>query len=91
MTQQNVNTAAKESKESSLKTSHILDLFYYVEEVSACQAQPQSFTPPAGAGELTAFDEEGPDYYSVWLADGWPVAIAAPMDGFFRVLAGEAA
>ncbi|EDS6807021.1 hypothetical protein AZH90_004284 [Salmonella enterica subsp. enterica serovar Legon] len=49
--------------------------------------QPAEFTPPTGATELTAFDEYGPDYYSVWFLNGKVVAIEAPMENFFRVAA----
>ena len=89
MSQQNVNTAAKESEESSLSTDQVLDLY---EWLTACDnlSRPDDFTPPAGSTEVVAYDEYGPDYYQVWLLNGWPVAAAAPMDGFFCQLATEA-
>lgn len=90
MSQQNVNTAAKESKESSLSTDQILDLFDQVLAVSGLLF-PDNFTPPAGSEELVAFFDGEPDYLQVWMVDGHPVAAAAPMDGFFCMLPGEGA
>lgn len=90
MSQQNVNTAAKESKESSLSTDQVLDLYDWVLTVSGLQF-PDAFTPPAGSEELVAFLEGGPDYLQVWVIEGYPVAAAAPMDGFFCTLPGEGA
>lgn len=90
MSQKNVNTAAKESKESSLSTDQILDLFNQVLAVPGLLF-PDNFTPPAGSEELVAFFDGEPDYLQVWILDGRPVAAAAPMDGFFCMLPGEVA
>jgi hypothetical protein len=90
MSQRNVNTAAKESKESSLSTDQVLDLFDWLLTVSGLQF-PDDFTPPAGSEEHVAFPDDGPDYLQVWTVDGQPVAAAAPMDRFFCTLPGEGA
>lgn len=90
MSQQNVNTAAKESEESSLTTDQVLDLFDWILAAPGLQF-PDDFTPPEGYEELVAFLDAGPDYLQVWTLDGQPVAAAAPMDGFFCHLSGEGA
>lgn len=88
MTQRNVQGAAKESSESSLSASQILDLFDWLTGLQISVSLPD-FTPSAGCEELIAFDSAGPDYYQVWLREGVPVAAAAPLDGLFRILPGE--
>jgi hypothetical protein len=90
MSQQNVNTAAKESEESSLSTAQVTELYDWVVTFPGLQF-PDNFTPPAGSEELVVFLDEGPDYLQVWVRDGQPVAAAAPMDGFFCTLPGEGA
>lgn len=69
---------------ATLSPEHITDLFEHVVTVTAEQRQESDFCPPTGSVEYTVFD--GPDYLSVWVLDGWPVAAAAPLDGFFRHL-----
>lgn len=88
MSQQNVNTAAKESAETSLSTDQVLDLYDWLTGQDNL-IRPADFTPPAGSTEVVAYDDYGPDYCQVWLLNGWPVAAAAPMDGFFCQLATE--
>jgi hypothetical protein len=88
MSQKNVNTAAKESKESSLSTDQVLDLFDWIMTVPGLQF-PDNFTPPADSEELVAFWDAGPDYLQVWIVSGYPVAAAAPMDGLFITLPGR--
>ncbi|WP_353614360.1 hypothetical protein [Mangrovibacter phragmitis] len=91
MLQNNVNTAAKESEESSLTDSQIQDLFSWVVHNTVPEGQPDDFIPTEGLQELTSFTAEGPDFISVWLDEtGWPVAATAPMDTFFRVMHREA-
>jgi hypothetical protein len=45
-----------------------------------------NFTPPENATELTLINDECPDYISVWVVDGRPVAAAMPLDNFHRVI-----
>ncbi|MDU4154850.1 hypothetical protein PO654_25650 [Phytobacter diazotrophicus] len=61
MSQKNVNTAAKESKESSLSTDQVLDLFDWIMTVPGLQF-PDTFTPLADSEEIVAFWDAGPDY-----------------------------
>jgi hypothetical protein len=50
------------------------------------EPQPVIFTPPENATELTLINDECPDYISVWVVDGRPVAAAMPLDNFHRVI-----
>ncbi|WP_318375439.1 hypothetical protein [Enterobacter sp.] len=90
MAQRNVNSAAKESSESSLSTAQILDLFnWIIDAPDSCSAD--DFSPTADCQELTAFDDHGPDFYVIWLRDSKPVAAGAPLDGLFRIFPAEGA
>jgi hypothetical protein len=84
----NVKTAAQESTgrcDSNLTTSQFTDLFCWVLAASG-EPQPTIFTPPENATELTLINDECPDYISVWVVDGRPVAAAMPLDNFHRVI-----
>ena len=73
----NVKTAAQESTgrcDSNLTMSQFMDLFCWVLAASEGEPQPAIFTPPENATELTLINDECPDYISVWVADGRPVA-----------------
>ncbi|MFP8742580.1 hypothetical protein, partial [Enterobacter asburiae] len=85
----NVKTAAQESTgrcDSNLTTSQFTDLFCWVLAASEGEPQPVIFTPPENATELTLINDECPDYISVWVVDGRPVAAAIPLDNFHRVI-----
>ncbi|WP_237766374.1 hypothetical protein, partial [Enterobacter roggenkampii] len=85
----NVKTAAQESTgrcDSNLTTSQFTDLFCWVLAASEGEPQPVIFTPPENATELTLINDECPDYISVWVVDGRPVAAAMPLDNFYRVI-----
>ncbi|EMM6517330.1 hypothetical protein [Enterobacter asburiae] len=85
----NVKTAAQESTgrcDSNLTTSQFTDLFCWVLAASEGEPQPAIFTPPENATELTLINDECPDYISVWVVDGSPVAAAMPLDNFHRVI-----
>ena len=85
----NVKTAAQESTgrcDSNLTMSQFTDLFCWVLAASEGEPQPAIFTPPENATELTLINDECPDYISVWVADGRPVAAAMPLDNFHRVI-----
>lgn len=81
----NVNTPTG-TCDSDLTPSQFTDLFCWVLAASEGEPQPAIFTPPANASELTLIDYECPDYISVWVVDGCPVAAAAPLDNFHRVI-----
>ena len=84
----NVKTAAQESTgrcDSNLTTSQFTDLFCWVRSIGR-GATTDNFTPPENATELTLINDECPDYISVWVVDGRPVAAAMPLDNFHRVI-----
>jgi hypothetical protein len=66
--------------------SQFTDLFCWVLAASEGEPQPAIFTPPENATELTLINDECPDYISVWVVDGRPVAAAMPLDNFHRVI-----
>ena len=85
----NVKTAAQESTgrcDSELTTSQFTDLFCWVLTASEGESQPAIFTPPVNATELTLINDECPDYISVWVVAGRPVAVEVPLDNFYRVI-----
>ncbi|EPO6593650.1 hypothetical protein ACUDO6_004788, partial [Enterobacter roggenkampii] len=82
-------TAAQESTgrcDSNLTTPQFTDLFCWVLAASEGEPQPAIFTAPDNATELTLINDECPDYISVWMVDGRPVAAAMPLDNFHRVI-----
>jgi len=86
---QNVKTAAQESTgrcDSQLTESQITDLFCWVLAATKGEPQPEMFVPPVEATELALMHDECPDYISVWVLEGRPVAAAMPLDNFFRVI-----
>ena len=85
----NVRTAAPESTgrcDSGLTVSQFTDLFCWVLAATEGEPQPAIFTPPLDATELTLMNDDGPDYISIWLIQGYPVAAASPLDNFYRVI-----
>ncbi|MGU9868279.1 hypothetical protein [Kluyvera ascorbata] len=85
----NVRTAAQESTgrcDSDLTVSQFTDLFCWVLAITDGVPQPAIFTPPLDATELTLINDDCPDYISIWLINGYPVAAASPLDNFHRVI-----
>ncbi|SFF37453.1 hypothetical protein SAMN03159428_04881 [Kosakonia radicincitans] len=90
----NVKTATEESsrkiggKDTPLTDAQIIEIFNWVFAVTADMpgAQCHDFIPPEGTEELNVFEKCIPDYCSVWIRNGWPVAAALPLDSLFRVL-----
>lgn len=86
----NVKTAAQESTERwcenpvDLTPEQGRDLFAWVIRSAEGQPQPWLFSTPAEAVELFFFYDDGPDYFSVWFLQGYPVAAGIPLDGYFR-------
>ena len=85
----NVKTAAQESTEDVIQTSPLPS-----SRICFAGSLPQRkeshnrqfFTPPANATELTLINNDCPDYISVWVIEGRPVAAAMPLDNFHRVI-----
>ncbi len=88
----NVNAAYAEADERAEKglqdVSQFVDLFCYVLSCSDTQKQPAKFVQPDGARALTMLSQLDGQQVSVWLKDGWPVAITDSHDDFYRVLSG---
>lgn len=80
MNTQNVNTAASESserwvvKDSNNRLTHdqILDVYGYIQSCGQSTQSPLPPEPPMGADEYIALTE-GPDVYTIWILNGWPV------------------
>ena len=85
----NVRTAAQESTgrcDSNLSVAQFMDLFCWVLAATEGEHQPGMFTPPEGSTDITLLNDSAPDYASIWVLNSWPVAIALPLENFFRVM-----
>ncbi|EIQ9904418.1 hypothetical protein LWE15_003615 [Escherichia coli] len=85
----NVRTAAPESTgrcDSGLTVAQFTEVFCWVMAATEGELQPAIFTPPEGSHEIYLLNEFCPDYISIWVLNGWPVAIGIPQDNFFRTL-----
>jgi len=71
---------------SALTFDQFWDLHSWIVSESRADVKPVNFVAPAESVELIHIDPEAPDYYSVWLLDGYPVAAAAVLENFIRVL-----
>ncbi|EJO8074879.1 hypothetical protein Q3R63_004676 [Salmonella enterica] len=71
-----------------LTNEQIDDLYYYVCQHGKVTDNDNRFSlVVAHTEEETAFFDNGPDFYSVFInAERWPVAAAAPLDNLFHLL-----
>lgn len=82
MNTQNVNITASESSErwgvkadknnNRLTHDQIMDVYGYIQACGWSTQSPFPLEPPVGADEYIALTE-GPDVYTIWIQDGWPV------------------
>lgn len=70
-----------------LTNSQIEDLFNYVFNHGKATDNDNQFTLlTCNATEEVLYSDEGCDYYSVFMNNGWPVAAAAPLESLFRIM-----
>ncbi|MGX5159274.1 hypothetical protein, partial [Enterobacter sp. UPMP701] len=81
-----VETIGQSETVSALTFEQFWDLYSWVVSESRADVKPVNFVAPADSVELIYIDPEVPDYFSVWLLDGYPVAAAAMLENFSRVL-----
>ncbi|MBJ9200960.1 hypothetical protein GHU08_21650 [Citrobacter freundii] len=81
-----VETIGLSETASVLTFEQFWDLYSWVVSESRADVKPVNFVAPADCVELIYIDPVVPDFYSVWLLDGYPVAAAAMLEKFSRVL-----
>ncbi|EHN8893158.1 hypothetical protein MXA24_004849 [Enterobacter hormaechei] len=81
-----METIGQSETVSALTFEQFWDLYSWVVSESQADVKPVNFVAPADSVELIYIDPEVPDYFSVWLLDGYPVAAAAMLENFSRVL-----
>ncbi|MBT2052303.1 MULTISPECIES: hypothetical protein [Enterobacter] len=81
-----METIGQSETVSALTFEQFWDLYSWVVSESQADVKPVNFVAPADSVELIYIDPEVPDYFSVWLLDGYPVAAAALLENFSRVL-----
>lgn len=91
MQTENVNTAANESSEPlKITVSQFADLVCWVLHSAEKRVQPVTFIPPVGALALRMASDTSGEVVTLWVQDGWPMAVEEINGQYTQVVVGMA-